>query len=45
MIYNSLGYKCLIIWESELDKMTDGEVVNKVNSFFYGHKRGENGQD
>lgn len=31
MIYNSLGWKCLVIWQSELDQLSDSEVVGKIN--------------
>lgn len=34
MLYNSLGYKCLILWESELSELSEDEVVEKVTSFF-----------
>jgi len=34
MLYNSLNYKCLILWGSELQNLTDNEIVNKINAFF-----------
>ena len=34
MIYNSLGWECLVIWEHELKNMTDGEIAAKAKSFF-----------
>lgn len=34
MIYNSLGYKCLVIWEHELKQLTEDEIIDKVKSFF-----------
>lgn len=39
MAYNSLGYKCLVIWEHELNKSADTEVLNRVNAFFGGKRR------
>jgi len=39
MIYNSLGWKCLVIWEHELNQLGDSAVVEKVNNFFKGVKR------
>lgn len=38
MIYNSLGWKCLVIWEHELNQLSDSAVVKKANSFFKGVK-------
>lgn len=34
MIYNSLGWKCLVIWERELSQLSDNEVTEKVKRFF-----------
>lgn len=34
MIYNSLGWKCFVIWQSELDQLSDTEVIEKIESFF-----------
>lgn len=39
MIYNSLGYKCLIIWEGELANLTDDEIVERITKFFSKHRR------
>lgn len=33
MVYNSLGWKCLVIWEHELEELTEEEVVNKIRCF------------
>lgn len=33
MIYNSLGYNCLIIWESELKAKTDAEIVKLIEDW------------
>lgn len=33
MIYNSLGWRCLVIWASELKQLSEDEVVAKVNAF------------
>jgi hypothetical protein len=38
MIYNSLGYKCLSIWEHDLKEKTEGEIVNMVKAFTGGGK-------
>jgi len=32
MVYNSIGYRCLVIWESELEH-DEETVVNKVRRF------------
>lgn len=34
MIYNSLGWNCLVIWQSELDQLSDTQVVQRVTKFF-----------
>lgn len=34
LLYNSLGYKCLIIWEHELKELEEEAVVAEVNNFF-----------
>lgn len=34
MVYNSLGYQCLVIWEHELKNLTSEEVVSKIRGFF-----------
>jgi len=33
MAYNSLGYRCLVIWESELQSKTDQELVDTIRKF------------
>lgn len=33
MIYNSLGWRCLVIWEHELKELPEEELVNKINHF------------
>lgn len=34
MIYNSLGWRCLVIWEHELKQLTEDEIIWKVKMFF-----------
>lgn len=34
MIYNSLGWRCLVIWESDLKKLTEEEIVTKIKTYF-----------
>jgi len=34
MAYNSLGYKCLILWEYELKTLGEEEITEKVETFF-----------
>lgn len=34
MLYNSLGYRCLILWESELRELNEDEIAERVTSFF-----------
>lgn len=34
MAYNSIGWKCLIIWEHELKQLTEEQLVNKISAFF-----------
>lgn len=36
MAYNSLGYKCLVLWEHELNQLSEREIVTKIHSFFRG---------
>lgn len=36
MIYNSVGWRCLVIWEHELKELTEEEIVAKIKSF---HRR------
>jgi G:T-mismatch repair DNA endonuclease (very short patch repair protein) len=36
MAYNSLGYKCLVIWESELVSKTDVELIDTIRKFTKG---------
>ena len=33
MIYNSVGWDCLVIWEHELKKLTEEQIVEKVSNF------------
>jgi len=33
MVYNSLGWKCLVIWEHELEELSEEEIVTKVKKF------------
>lgn len=40
MAYNSLGYKCLVLWGKELKKSTDVQIISKVNAFFGGRRSG-----
>jgi len=39
MIYNSVGFDCLVIWERELKKLTEEEIVEKISDFSKGGKR------
>lgn len=32
--YSQYGFKCLVIWGSELKSLTDYEIVDKIKSFF-----------
>lgn len=34
MAYNSLGYRCLVIWEWELNELTKEEIIEKIAKFF-----------
>lgn len=36
MVYNSLGYKCLVLWESEIENNTDEELVDTIRKFAKG---------
>jgi len=36
MAYNSLGYKCLVIWQSEIENKTDEELVDTIRKFSKG---------
>lgn len=38
MAYNSLGYKCLVIWEDELKGKTETETIGLIRDFFKGEK-------
>ena len=31
--YLKHGYKCFVIWEHELDKLSEEEIINKINRF------------
>lgn len=33
MAYNSLGYRCLVIWEYELGQLSEEEIVAKIKKF------------
>lgn len=33
MIYNSVGWDCLVIWERELEKLTEEEIIDKISNF------------
>lgn len=33
MIYNSLGYYCLVIWEHEIEELSEKEIVAKIKTF------------
>ncbi len=33
MVYNSLGWRCLVIWEHELRELTEGQIIDKVRVF------------
>jgi len=33
MIYNSVGWKCLVIWENDIKKLTEEEILNKITKF------------
>ncbi len=32
-VYNSLGWRCLVIWEHELKELAEEEIVLKIKSF------------
>lgn len=36
MAYNSIGWKCLIIWEHELKELSAEQITEKINRFFGG---------
>lgn len=36
MAYNSLGYKCLVLWQSEIENKTNEELVNTIRKFSKG---------
>lgn len=33
MMYNSVGWKCLVLWEHELKQLSDTEILKKVSVF------------
>ena len=33
MAYNSIGYRCLVLWGSELKKLSEDEIVQKISNF------------
>jgi hypothetical protein len=33
MLYNSVGYNCLILWEHDITSMSDDEIAQKVQDF------------
>lgn len=39
MVYNSLGWKCLVIWEHELKELTEEQIVDNIQAFFGGKRR------
>ena len=39
MIYNSLGWNCLIIWQHELKELTEAEVIAKIKTFQRGKRK------
>lgn len=34
MAYNSLGYRCLVIWEREIYEQPESEIIDKIRQFF-----------
>lgn len=34
MVYNSLGWKCLVIWEHQLKELAEAQIVDKIRTFF-----------
>lgn len=41
MLYNSLGYRCLVIWEHELNELSEDELVERISDFFSKSKGGK----
>lgn len=39
MLYNSLGWKCLIIWEHQINELTEEELIQKIGTFFGGGRQ------
>jgi len=39
MAYNSLGYRCLVIWEHELNQLSEAQIVKKVKTFTKGRRK------
>lgn len=33
MAYNSVGYRCLVIWASELKKLSEGDIATKIKKW------------
>lgn len=33
MLYNSVGYRCLVLWEHEINGMSDEQIAQKVKTF------------
>lgn len=38
MAYNSIGYRCLVVWEHELKQLSEEAIVSKIASFTRGKK-------
>ena len=38
MTFNSVVFKCLVIWENELKTKTEVEIVDLIGDFFEGEK-------
>jgi len=36
MAYNSVGFRCLVIWEHELKELTEEKIVEKISNFSRG---------
>lgn len=39
MLYNSVGWRCLVIWEHNIKSLTEGELVDRIQSFFRERRR------
>jgi len=40
MIYNSLGYDCLVLWQKDIKKQPEVEIANTIKSFVTKRRRG-----